>query len=293
INFTALPVNQPTTQTRNSQTAGSNPSNPDAQTHRPHNNLAARSKYTGISQNHVPISQTNFTAPLVSGSRKPTSRGTSETADLSPSNPVLVRTHLPSGNLAVRSEYTDGVTLLRPTESQWEKFPSLLSHASQLGANNAGVCKVVVPKASKLGVPSVKTVKLSGRLYSSRRSETLFVIEHKDKEFGFPLGSSPTLASGLPSDLVEAFQQQLRNGSNDIPYGPDIDASTGQARASIGLPRKSPISPIQGDKLSETKGTVAGIHTPYAYIFDTQFGAPFALHVGDYSLMAVNHLYRG
>lgn len=72
-----------------------------------------------------------------------------------------------------------------------------------------------------------------------------------------------------------------------------MDAQTEESRLKLGLPAKSPIWPLRGDRLRSTKVRVPGIHWPYCYRSGAEFGASFAAHIEDYYLYSISYLYEG
>jgi len=92
---------------------------------------------------------------------------------------------------------------------------------------------------------------------------------------------------------VQRFEQLLHEkpGLENVRYCFDIDVRTTTARESLGLPN-FPIWPLKGNRLSETKMRIPGIHWPYAYQVDDVFGAPFVMHCEDGGLLSINYLHE-
>ena len=80
-----------------------------------------------------------------------------------------------------------------------------------------------------------------------------------------------------------------RNGLRDLRYCGNMNIKTAKSRVDLGLPPTSPIYPLKGNKLSRTKVTVPGIHSPYAY----EGVAVFALYREDWDLYSANYLHLG
>lgn len=193
----------------------------------------------------------------------------------------------------------DGIIRLLPTAAQWRDFPGLLEFARSLGAENDGICKVLLPKdipGRKL-LASHNAVKRKGWRYSSNPdSNGTFEIERKEADIQLQSSLEPSTTNLSSSgELVQRFEQllQCRNGLVDARYCTDLDIRTSETRTKIGLPSDCPISRLNGDCLVRTKKRVPGIHWPYAYQAGCAFGAPFTMHVEDFWLISINYLYAG
>ena len=103
--------------------------------------------------------------------------------------------------------------------------------------------------------------------------------------------------TSLTEQLVERFESLLTHHTEgtlkDVYYCADVDAKERASRAKLGLPTESPIWPLKGDRLIETKKRIAGLHWPFAYLAGPAFGAPFAIHREDHRLHSINYLYAG
>ena len=184
----------------------------------------------------------------------------------------------------------DGILRLRPTFSQWSRFDYILRQAKSLGAKNAGFFKVVVP-----GVGPLKESHSDSQAYSysiHRRADGTVNLELKEDTF---VPSSPGVRTDLlsASDAFAFFEQSLdENDLQKSRYRTDASARTDTERETLGLPA-SPIWPLAGDRLKETRYSIAGMHWPYAYESNGAFGCPFALHQEDWLTYSINYLHKG
>jgi JmjC domain, hydroxylase len=89
------------------------------------------------------------------------------------------------------------------------------------------------------------------------------------------------------------LDMNCEKGLENVYYYTDIDVRTEALRTRIGLPTKSQIWPLKGNRLVSTKTRIPGIHWPYAYQSGRAFGSPFTMHTEDYWLISVNFLYPG
>jgi hypothetical protein len=88
---------------------------------------------------------------------------------------------------------------------------------------------------------------------------------------------------------VQTFEELLRekSGLKDVVYCTNIYVRRPKDRESLGL-STSPVWPLQGDRLPETRMRIPGIHWSYAYESYDSFGAPFAMHREDRDLHSIN-----
>jgi hypothetical protein len=142
------------------------------------------------------------------------------------------------------------------------------------------------------------STKRPGHHYSfSPEREASFVIKTIETEVDLQVKHRQLC--GLPAeDLIGKFEELLRSGNLNVRYCTDMEARTPISRKRLGLPATCPIWPLKGDRLSETRARVPGIHWPYAYYSDCKQAegtnwAPFAMHKDDYRTFALNYLYLG
>ncbi|KAI9171797.1 Lysine-specific demethylase 4D [Paramyrothecium foliicola] len=188
---------------------------------------------------------------------------------------------------------------LKPTVSQWNDFPAILSIARRLGAENDGCFKVLIPSDMLEPLPERSSQKAPANAYQIRQvkrngfwrvstvpSEGLFNCPSLTPESLEPV---ETEVQKLKKLFNKNKDKQLRS----VRYRVDIPAWTVKQRLLAGVPERSPIHPLKGDKLDFTKAIIPGIHTPYVYESAAFFGATFQIHAEDYRLASLNHLYKG
>jgi hypothetical protein len=83
------------------------------------------------------------------------------------------------------------------------------------------------------------------------------------------------------------------NHLKKLDYFTDLDVSKIESREKYGLRKESPVSPLDGDQLPNTKKGYRGIQSPYLYCSSGRFGVPFAMHKEDMGLASVNYLHWG
>jgi len=197
--------------------------------------------------------------------------------------------------------FEGGVLLLKPTPEQWLDFPAILRYAESLGASTSGAFKVLIPEgvAGRGLLGPHATVTQKGYQFSIERlGNDTFRVERKEFDVDAQADLNP-LDTSSTDQLIERFETLLENQVNDLDtlkdvyYCADVDAREPATRAKLGLPNKSPIWPLKGDRLPETKKRIPGIHWPFSYQAGPTFGAPFAIHQEDHRLHSINYLYTG
>ncbi|KAH6609257.1 transcription factor jumonji [Trichoderma cornu-damae] len=189
---------------------------------------------------------------------------------------------------------------LQPTPEQWSDFPTLLSFARSLHAEADGCFKMVLPKELQEPLPEKDLVQnVPANAYRVRQinHRTFWQVSTVPSEGAF---SSSEPDGELSGGVEEKFKKlkALFNKSKDkqmrnVRYRVDVPAWTAKQRREAGVPERSPIHPLAGDKLDKTKAIIPGIHTPYVYESAQHFGATFQLHAEDFRLSSLNHLYKG
>jgi JmjC domain, hydroxylase len=190
----------------------------------------------------------------------------------------------------------EGVIRLLPTSmEQCRDFPALLQRARQLRADSAGVFKVLVP--SDLGKLCKISTKDEDRVstFKIRKSQELPRIDRMEGKHEIRMELSHSDHIEKDYELIAHFEKLLdsRSGFRDVRYCTDLEAERPEDREQIGLPQVSPIWPAKENQLDWTKGSIPGLHSPYAYKSDKTFGAPFACHKEDGGLISANVLYFG
>ncbi|KAL7787404.1 JmjC domain, hydroxylase domain-containing protein [Trichoderma ceciliae] len=188
---------------------------------------------------------------------------------------------------------------LHPTPEQWDDLPTLLSFARSLHAEGDGCFKMVLPKELREPLPDKDSQNVPANAYRVRQishrtiwqvstvpSEGLFSSSEPEGELS---GSVDENFKKLKTLFNKSKDKQMRN----VRYRVDVPAWTAKQRREAGVPERSPIHPLAGDKLDQTKAIIPGIHTPYVYESAQHFGATFQLHAEDFRLSSLNHLYKG
>ena len=208
--------------------------------------------------------------------------------------------HLDNESSLIKHEVHEGVFLLIPTAEEWEDFPALLQQIRALGADKPGICKIQLPKEFRYEL-SAATLDLKGqkpRLYHPERqaNDTFKMIVEEDAHLlqTYSSKDNPPALSSSTGVLVQRYEELLnsQDGLQNALYYIDMDARTPQERARLGLPERSPIWPLKGDRLQDTINRVPGIHWPYTYR-SAAFGASFTNHIEDFRLLSINYLYEG
>lgn len=195
--------------------------------------------------------------------------------------------------VSIPYETQDGVLRLLPTMEQWSDFPALLQYAQDLGVKKVGICKVLLPEdIASLSKRVHYTKQKEYCFWAQPQSNGTFIIERSEKNDVFEADSEPVNISSKTA-TVQRFEQLLHEkpGLENVRYCFDIDVRTTTARESLGLPN-SPIWPLKGNRLSETKMRIPGIHWLYAYQADDVFEAPFVMHCENEGLLSINYLHE-
>lgn len=188
---------------------------------------------------------------------------------------------------------------LRPTADQWGDFPALLAFAHSLHAEVDGCFKIILPEELQEPLPEKDSQHVTANAYRIRQinHRTFWQVSTVPSEGAF---SSSEPEGELSGSVDEKFKKlkTLFNKSKDkqmrnVRYRVDVPAWTASQRREAGVPERSPIHPLAGDKLDKTKAIIPGIHTPYVYESAQHFGATFQLHAEDFRLSSLNHLYKG
>lgn len=175
----------------------------------------------------------------------------------------------------------------------------MLKYARGMGAENDGCFKVVIPNDWYGPLPEKGAEKVYANAYKIRQ------IKRNGNWQVTTVPSEGTFSSAEPGpeclDSVDGALAKLKKMFNknkdkqlrSVRYRVDVPAWTAKQRLEAGVPEQSPIHPLRGDKLDQTKAIVPGIHTPYVYESGPHFGATFQVHAEDFRLCSLNHLYKG
>ncbi|KAM0455163.1 hypothetical protein ACHAO4_004038 [Trichoderma viride] len=188
---------------------------------------------------------------------------------------------------------------LRPTAEQWEDFPTLLAFARNLHAEVDGCFKIVLPEELQEPLPEKDSQHVTANAYRIRQTNhrTFWQVSTVPSEGAFSSSEPEGELSGTVDEkfkkLKTLFNKSKDKQMRNVRYRVDVPAWTAKQRREAGVPERSPIHPLAGDKLDKTKAIIPGIHTPYVYESAQHFGATFQLHAEDFRLSSLNHLYKG
>lgn len=188
---------------------------------------------------------------------------------------------------------------LRPTLAQWQDFPAVLAFAGTLGVQGHGCFKVSIPDGLHDALPHKPAKRVPANAYKvGQIRKTAFWQVRTVPSDGEFSGSKagPDFAGSVDSAfkaLKRLFWSNRDRQMRSVRYRVDVPAWTARQRLEAGVPERSPIHPLKGDKLDGTRAIIPGIHTPYVYESGPHFGATFQIHAEDFRLASLNHLYRG
>lgn len=206
-------------------------------------------------------------------------------------------------DFCIQHEYDDvqghRILRLKPTPSQWQDFPAVLAYARSLGVQDDGCFKVSIPDGLHDALPEKPVKKVPANAYKVKqiRKTTFWQVSTvpSDGEFSWSQ-AGPDFSDSVDSafkSLKRLFRNNQDRQMRNVRYRVDVPAWTARQRLEAGVPERSPIYPLKGDKLDHTKAVIPGIHTPYVYESGPHFGATFQIHAEDFRLASLNHLYRG
>ncbi|KYK54628.1 Lysine-specific demethylase 4B [Drechmeria coniospora] len=188
---------------------------------------------------------------------------------------------------------------LKPTKAQWQNFTTVLAYARELGADRDGCFKVSIPECLRDELPRKAVVKEAANAYRIKqiRKTTFWQVSTVPSNGQF-CSSNPdpdfsTSVDAAIKQLRKIFRASKDRQMRSVRYRVDVPAWTAEQRRAAGIPERSPIHPLKGDKLDWTKAIIPGIHTPYVYESGSHFGATFQIHAEDFRLASLNHLYKG
>ncbi|KAI9707331.1 MAG: hypothetical protein M1836_000291 [Candelina mexicana] len=111
-------------------------------------------------------------------------------------------------------------------------------------------------------------------------------MNEDDERNAWQAGQWETMKDVTEKGMIESFE----SGTGGRLYAMDNDAST-QLREALGCPDLK-LAELPGNSLMKSKSRIAGIHTPYLYVSNSQC-TPFAIHIEDYAAYSVNYLHVG
>ncbi|KAH7155399.1 JmjC domain, hydroxylase-domain-containing protein, partial [Dactylonectria estremocensis] len=207
------------------------------------------------------------------------------------------------GEFPIDSDY-DGpvgqqVLRLKPTVDQWNDFPAMLAFARHQGADDDGCFKIILPLELQEPLPDKSSHKVPANAYRPNqiKKNSFWRVDTVSSEGTFgssDLGPECTISAiEAVNNLRKMFRKNDRKQIRNVRYRVDVPAWTPDQRRAAGVPERSPIHPLKGDKLDQTRAIIPGIHTPYVYESGPHFGASFQIHAEDFRLVSLNHLYKG
>ncbi|KAK5310412.1 hypothetical protein LTR70_009480, partial [Exophiala xenobiotica] len=233
-----------------------------------------------------PETASTTTSPSVDSARTP--------ALLSPPLLAEVQPKTKASTEKIESDMEENVLRLFPTTAQYLDFPSLLAYAKELGVEDVGVFKVVLPGDMPQDFEVVDSDDCPVSVFAAtKKTEGVFQLSRQPQRASVRMVPDP--AETMAAQALEQFEAALEDesGLDGVAYCTDYDAKTPPDRHDLGLPEQSPIWPFPGNELDKTVRYVPGLHHPFGYKSDARFGAPFALHKEDCDLVSLNLLYYG
>ncbi|KAM6537366.1 hypothetical protein FALCPG4_003290 [Fusarium falciforme] len=191
------------------------------------------------------------------------------------------------------------VLRLKPTIDQWNDFPAILASARHLGADEDGCFKVILPQELHEELPEKNSQKVAANAYrpTQIKKNSFWRVDTVPSEGTFSSDVTGPECTASALDAIDQLRKMFRKNDHkqirNVRYRVDVPAWTTEQRRQAGVPEKSPIHPLKGDKLENTRAIIPGIHTPYVYESGPHFGASFQIHAEDFRLVSLNHLYKG
>ncbi|KAH7001675.1 JmjC domain, hydroxylase-domain-containing protein [Ilyonectria destructans] len=217
--------------------------------------------------------------------------GSSDLSDLDPELfPIDCDLDGPAGHQVLR---------LKPTVDQWNDFPAMLAFARSRRADDDGCFKIILPLELQEPLPEKSSHKVPANAYRPNQiKKNSFWRVNTVPSLGTFASSvlgpeCTTSAAEAVDNLRKMFRKNDRKQIRNVRYRVDVPAWTPDQRRAAGVPERSPIHPLKGDKLDHTRAIIPGIHTPYVYESGPHFGASFQIHAEDFRLVSLNHLYKG
>lgn len=197
------------------------------------------------------------------------------------------------------------VPLLKPLNiPAWKDFRTLISDAVRKGAINSGGFLVDVPGFSwkkPEGSPKITfhrpqiSRKPSGPLQLETEALPTYNFDLQAHLVSWPRHPTSvdlSLRAWAEFDDLIATTLSYNDALKCPPYATNCDAVTPEERRCLGLSERTPLSSLDGNLLSSTCETYAGIHTPEAFV-STGLFTPFGAHQEDAKLLGVNYLAIG
>ncbi|KAF4949886.1 hypothetical protein FSARC_13355 [Fusarium sarcochroum] len=191
------------------------------------------------------------------------------------------------------------VLRLKPTVEQWNDFPTNLAFARSLQADHHGCFKIVLPQELLDDLPEKDSEKVPANAYrpTQIKKNSFWRVDTVLSEGTFNSSITGPACNVTAKKAIDQLRKLYRKNDHkqirNVRYRVDVPAWTPEQRRQAGVPERSPIYPLKGDKLDNTKAIIPGIHTPYVYESGPHFGASFQIHAEDFRLVSLNHLYKG
>ncbi|EXA52087.1 hypothetical protein NW761_002194 [Fusarium oxysporum] len=191
------------------------------------------------------------------------------------------------------------VLRLKPTVEQWNDFPANLAFARSLKAESHGCFKIVLPEELIEDLPAKDSQKVPANAYrpTQIKRNSFWRVDTVPSVGSFNSSVTGTKCNVTAIKAIDQLRKLYRKNDHkqirNVRYRVDVPAWTPEQRLEAGVPERSPIYPLKGDKLDNTKAIIPGIHTPYVYESGPHFGASFQIHAEDFRLVSLNHLYKG
>ncbi|KAL4730151.1 hypothetical protein ACLX1H_002183 [Fusarium chlamydosporum] len=191
------------------------------------------------------------------------------------------------------------VLRLKPNVQQWNDFSANLAFARSLQAENHGCFKIVLPEELLEELPDKDSQKVPANAYrpTQIKKNSFWRVDTVSSVGSFSSSVTGPQCNVSAAQAIEQLRKLYRKNDRkqirNVRYRADVPAWTPEQRREAGVPERSPIYPLKGDKLDKTKAIIPGIHTPYVYESGPYFGASFQIHAEDFRLVSLNHLYKG
>ncbi|CAG9986420.1 unnamed protein product [Clonostachys byssicola] len=190
-----------------------------------------------------------------------------------------------------------GVVDLSIHSDKLKDFPCVLSWAIKKNARAQGVFKLTLLNGRTLGRRAIAWRPKSYLEYSCKAlGKGLSRVELKYTRNASLIGGRNVHSEHLPSvaELIKKQEERLESNSlSGLRYRAGIPIRSEVEREGMGLPTTSPIHPLDGNRLAQTRRCIDGIHTPRCYETDILEGTPFVMSLEECNLYSLHLLYEG
>ncbi|KAK5077796.1 hypothetical protein LTR70_009400 [Exophiala xenobiotica] len=135
----------------------------------------------------------------------------------------------------IRSDTEENVLRLYPTKAQYLDFPSLLTRAKELGAENTGVFTVVLPEDMRQDFDVVDSDDCPVSVFAAtKKTDGVFQVDPTPRQAS--LRMTPDPAEAVIAQVLEEFEAVLEDesGLDGVAYCTDYDAKTLHDRHDLG-----------------------------------------------------------